>query len=512
MPIITTNNKSNRSSKAQYDTPANFRIWGAVIAVCLIAFAAIVMMASQISEHVPHSEDEAAYLFQAELFALNRLTTPTPTLADAFWSPFVLDYQGRRFGKYHIGWPLLLNLGIRINAPWLVNALLGSVTLGCIAWLCGCYYSNDAGARYLPLLTAGLGLVTPGFLFLSGSLLSHSASLFWVTLSLLALYYLVEGHRPTLFALLTGAFVGAAFITRPFAALSTGLAIGIFLLVLIARGKLNWTVLLWLVLGGLPVALLLPLFWWAVTGNPLFNAYTLVWPYDRVGFGPNIGAQGYTLHSAIFINTRLKLVTLATGLFGWPGWSNLLFMPVPFLFRRANRWDWLLLGALFFIIFVHIFYWAFGGADGGFPRYYYDALPAFLILTARGIQILGQRLGRWRPPLRGLPLVLVLGFTAYNFIWNLPPLLVEQKGKYDISPAQLEAVANANLSTPALILVQDVHGWNDFAAPFAANSPLLNGPVLYAIDWGDNFTRQLRAHYAGRECWQLRGADLRRCP
>jgi len=291
------------------------------------------MMASQISEHVPHSEDEAAYLFQAELFALNRLTTPTPTLADAFWSPFVLDYQGRRFGKYHIGWPLLLNLGIRINAPWLVNALLGSVTLGCIAWLCGCYYSNDAGARYLPLLTAGLGLVTPGFLFLSGSLLSHSASLFWVTLSLLALYYLVEGHRPTLFALLTGAFVGAAFITRPFAALSTGLAIGIFLLVLIARGKLNWTVLLWLVLGGLPVALLLPLFWWAVTGNPLFNAYTLVWPYDRVGFGPNIGAQGYTLHSAIFINTRLKLVTLATGLFGWPRLEQFTFyagsFPVP---------------------------------------------------------------------------------------------------------------------------------------------------------------------------------------
>ncbi|NJN97218.1 MAG: hypothetical protein HC875_25570 [Anaerolineales bacterium] len=205
--------------------------------------------------------------------------------------------------------------------------------------------------RVIGLWAAGLGLVTPGFLFLSSSLLSHTASLFWVTVGLVGLFHLTEkpgawgvprllhasrithqrrrppGGTPPIFAILTGAALGAAFITRPFAGVGIGLAMGIFLLVLIRRGEIKGSVLFWLAVGGLPAAALSPLYWWAVTGDPIFNAYLLVWPYDRVGFGPNIGPYGYTIADAIFINTRLKLTALGTGLFGWPGWTNLLFLP-----------------------------------------------------------------------------------------------------------------------------------------------------------------------------------------
>ena len=149
---------------------------------------------------------------------------------------------------------------------------------------------------------------------------------------------------------------------------------GFFLLILIVRGELKWSALFWISLGGLPVAVLLPLYWQAVAGDPTFNGYLLVWPYDRIGFGPNIGPYGYTLHNAVFINTRLKLTTLATGLFGWPGWSNLLFLPVPFLAGWAsrqdrpgrqdwtnyrdwpNRWDWLLLSIILGVVVIHNFY------------------------------------------------------------------------------------------------------------------------------------------------------------
>lgn len=484
-----------------------------IIIICAIAaFAAIAVISDRVFEHVPHSEDEVAYLFQAKVFAQNRLAVPTPPHKDAFWSPFVLDYRGWRFGKYPPGWPLLLSLGVRLNQPWLVNALLGTLTLALISGLGYLFYGDppEKSPCCLPPLAAGLGLLTPGFLLLSSSLLSHAASLFWSTLALLALFKIGNSSRS--YALLTGLCLGAAFVTRPFAGVGIGLALGIFLLTLLLRGQLQWTLLIWVAAGGLAVAALLPLYWWTITGNPAFNAYLLVWPYDRVGFGPEIGPLGYTLRDAIFINTQLKLVALGTGLFGWPGWTNLMFLPIPFVARQANRWDWLLLGTILSLIFVHIFYWAFGGVDGGFPRYYYDALPALLLLTARGIQIL---YGYLRPTKLGLRWLLVAGLVilvGYNLGWNLPPLLAAQKGKYGITPAPLQLVEQANLPQPALILAQNVDIWSDFAAPFAANSPTLDGPVVYAIDWGGELTRQVREQFSNRSCWQLRGDTLQPCP
>jgi len=495
---------------------------------CLAAFLAIAILADQIFEHVPHSEDEVAYIFQAKLFAQNRLTAPTPQYADAFWSPFVVDYQGQRFGKYPPGWPLLLSLGVRLGAPWLINALLGTATLALIAWLGVRFYGSPHNrgdlSGNIAILAAGLGLVAPGFLFLSSSLLSHSASLFWNSLALASLYFLTGQNRATkepgrAYAILTGAALGAAFVTRPFAALGIALPVGLFLGTLILRGRLKWTTLLWLALGGLPVAGLLPLYWWTITGQPTFNGYLLVWPYDRLGFGPDIGPQGYSLPDAIFINTRLKLTALATGLFGWPGWSSLLFLPIPFLTHRATRWDWLLLGTIGGMVAIHAFYWAFGGVDGGFPRYYYDALPALLLLTARGILITVDYLRRWQWPVFGrtipahrLLVGVIAGFILYNFGVNLPPLLAAQKGKYNITPTPLEVVRQANLREPALILVQNVASWSDFAAPFTANSPTLDGPVVYAIDWQPGLTGRVRQQFADRVCWELHEDTLQRCP
>ena len=483
----------------------------AISAICLLAFITIASLTDQIFEHVPHSEDEVAYVFQAKVLAQDRLAVATPSHPKAFWTPFVVDYHGLRFSKYAPGWPLLLSLGVRLRAPWLVNTLLGTVTLALIAWLGRSYYRPAVG-----LLAAGLGLVTPGFLFLSASLLSHPASLFWATLALLTFFYAVT-LRPGC-ALLTGLALGAAFVTRPFAGLGLAIPIGIFGLILAGRGEYPWKSMLWLLVGLIPAAALLPLYWWAITGNPTFNAYVLVWPYDRVGFGADIGPYGYGLNEALFINTRLKLTTLATGLFGWPGWTDLLFVPIPFLTRRANRWDWLLLGTILGTIFVHNFYWAFGGADGGFPRYYYEALPALLLLTARGIVISIEYLNRLTLFVTGgnfkfgwLAVGLVLLFVAYNLVWNLPPRLAAQKGKYNITPAPLQVVARANLTEPALVFVKNVESWSDFAAPFAANSPSLNGPVVFAIDWGTELNKKVRSQFSERTCYELDGNSLHKC-
>ncbi len=482
-----------------------------ILLISILAFLSITVTADQIFEHVPHSEDEAAYIFQAQVFAQNRLTVPTPPNEDAFWSPFVVDYQDQRFGKYPPGWPFLLSFGMRLGMPWLVNAGLAVLTLVMLAKIGQMIYGGLSG-----VWTAGLALVTPGFLVLSSSLLSHTASLFWVTLAFFALVHLSSLHpgqyyQFQIYSFLIGAGLGAAFVTRPFAAFGIALAIGPFLLFLLIQRAVPWWIIVWLLMGGGLVSALLPLYWWQISGDPGFNPYLLVWPYDRIGFGPDIGPEGYTLDIALRINTRLKLEALATGLFGWPGWLNLIFLPTPFLLHVANRWDWLWLGTIGGIIFVHIFYWAFGGVDGGFPRYYYDALPALLLLTVRGIQSLSQTLNRVYPRLAYIPLIAVGCLILYNLTWSTPALLSAQKGKYGITPAPLTAVKQANLTPPALILVQNVESWSDFAAPFAANSPTLNGPVVFAIDWNPTLTERVRQQFADYECWELQDENLELC-
>jgi 4-amino-4-deoxy-L-arabinose transferase-like glycosyltransferase len=479
-------------------------------ALGLVAFAAIALLTDAVFEHVPHSEDEVAYIFQANVFAQNRLWAPTPALDSAFWTPFVVDYQGRRFGKYPPGWPLLLSVGVRLSAPWLINAGLGLLTMALMARLGRCLHGPKVG-----LLAAGLGLVTPGFLFLSASLLSHAASLFWATLGLLLVQKLIRTRRPV-YGLGAGLALGAAFVTRPFGAVGVGLPVAVFLLMLVFRGDLPALMLLWPAAGSLAVAGLLPLYWWAVTGDPAFNAYLLVWSYDKVGFGPDIGPYGYSLYEALALNTRLKLETLAAGLFGWPGWSNILFLPLPFVTRRATRWDWLLLGIIGGTVAVHSFYWAFGGADGGFPRYYYDALPALLLLTARGWLIAAGFLAcfakkRAWPALGWLPAGLAIFLVGTMLLVSLPPLLAAQKGKYGITPAPLKTVAQANLPAPALVLVKNVKSWSNFAALFTANSPTLDSPIVYAIDWGPDYTRHVRTQFKERSCWELDGPRLAPC-
>ncbi|NJN98306.1 MAG: hypothetical protein HC875_31565, partial [Anaerolineales bacterium] len=56
--------------------PRSFSPVFVAILICLTAFAVIALLSDRVFEHLPHSEDEAAYLFQAKVFAQNHLTVP----------------------------------------------------------------------------------------------------------------------------------------------------------------------------------------------------------------------------------------------------------------------------------------------------------------------------------------------------------------------------------------------------------------------------------------------------
>ena len=58
-------------------------------------------------ERIPHSEDEFAYLWQAE----GQISQPSPEKPKTFLNPFVVDHDGQRSAKYPPGWPAALSIG-----------------------------------------------------------------------------------------------------------------------------------------------------------------------------------------------------------------------------------------------------------------------------------------------------------------------------------------------------------------------------------------------------------------
>ncbi len=498
-------------------------LWhAALLLICITAFFLAALLSLGIFERVPHVEDEAAYLFQAQVFAQGRVSVPTPPSPESYWSPFVLDYGGQRFSKYPPGYSLLLSLGVRAGKPWIVNALLGSLALWFMAQLGRAIYSPTTG-----LLAATLGLTCPVFLAMSASLLSHPTSLFFTTWFLWSFARLIQKPTgsPRRFAVVAGLALGYLAITRPYDAIGVSLPFALYGLARVLRGDRT---LLHYGMIAAAVALLfsltLPLYWYWLTGH-FANPYRFVWPYDRPGFGPGVGPEGYNLATGLSY-ARSNLRALSTGFLGWPGYLNVIFLWLPFVIRPRNRWNYLLLAVLISLVTLHVTYWYYGGRDAGFPRYYYAALPALLLLTARGIEATtvalrrlsasvhlpigkaasGMDLSLAKPPLYLALIALVL----YNGLVFLPVQLIAFQGKSGITAAPLRAVEEASI-TNAVVFVDDHEHWYNFAVFFAANSPTLDTDVVYAIYRNERQARAVKSLYPGRSCYVQGQSQLQPC-
>ena len=70
------------------------------LALSLIAIQVTFYVTEKYFEGIPHLEDEIAYVWQARAIADGYLTVASPPQAESFLVPFVVDHNGRRFGKY----------------------------------------------------------------------------------------------------------------------------------------------------------------------------------------------------------------------------------------------------------------------------------------------------------------------------------------------------------------------------------------------------------------------------
>jgi len=383
------------------------------------------LFSALVFERVPHVNDEVAYLFQARLFQSGRLYAPSPCAREFFDFPHIIN-NGKWYSIYPPGYPLLLVPGLLLRAPWLVNPVLAALTVFLLFLLGREIYGREVG-----LLAALLAAVSPWFLLMSSTLMSHSSSLFFNTLFLLLLFRFLRRPSPGL-GLAAGSSWGIAFLVRPLNALVFSL---VFLLFFAGRliksrdGRMRKNAL------ALPVPVLafiglLLLYNGLTTGSPTRMGYLERYgaSYSVIfGRAATMDSEFTPLSGAIQMTDNLR--ALNSDLFGWPVSSFLAMLPLLWLTRlkpEDRKKDLLLLCGIGGLVVAFSFFWGafvFIGA-----RMLYDALPLFLLLSARGMVEIPGLAGRLAP---GLPekaikkaAALVLSvLAAYAFVVYLPQRL-----------------------------------------------------------------------------------------
>jgi hypothetical protein len=253
------------------------------MAAAVWVFLASGFLALVVWENHPHIPDEVAYLYQAQYFSQGMLTgspTPVPRAFEAY----LIDCQDRCLSITNPGWPAMLALGHLIKAPWLINPVLAAVTVFLLFHFLRRLYDLPT-ARLATCLLA----ISPWYLFLAMSFMTHSATLFAALAAALFCLKMRE-KRSFVYGIMAGLCIGAVSLIRPLDGAVAGGLIGTS--VLFMRGY-RIAGLAAVTVGMALTGSLSLLYNQAVTGDPMASAqvnyFDQQWGKGRnaMGFGPN---------------------------------------------------------------------------------------------------------------------------------------------------------------------------------------------------------------------------------
>src|SRR5579859_274136 len=505
------------------------RLTAALSPVALVALIAsfiyVVWIALAQFHALPHIYDASAYLFSAKIYATGHLSVPIPAAVDRFPGPFMVQYDGRWFSQYPPGTSTMLAVGVALGVPWLVEPVLGTLALLGIGLTAARLYD-----RRIATVTVLLGALSPFYSYLAASYLSHAVALFFYAWGFWALVRFAQGGRGWNLPL-AATLLGMAALTRDLVGLLFALIVvpGVLLMF---RPRTRRDLHRWIAPGLSFVAVALVflclhlLYDLLLTGAPDVTPRALFSAADQWGFGQGIGFYGQHTLAGGFVTVDELLTALAIDLYGWLFYLTLCFLALPFLAWRARAADWLLLAGAMIMIGAFIGYFYHGIYLG--PRYVFDTLPFLLMLTARGIVVLGQvgnqvagaverrlaagrrqgqqsgpdsRLRTWRMSIATCTLVAGLIVCNLGYFTPRQAAIYHNLSGY---PAGI-ALDTSTLAHPpvhhAIVVTNDylLYGYT----LFALNDPRFRGDVLYAFAGSSRDYQELRTAYPGRSLYQI---------
>ncbi len=436
-------------------------------------------------EHIPHIQDSISQLFQARIFATGRIHLPSPPFPDFFDYTHIIN-NGRWYSQYPWLHSFILMLFVFLKIPWIVNPLLGALTVPLI-YLLGKELYDEPTAR----LATILAVISPFLFNMSAEYMNHASALFFATLFLLYYFRTLKGKKPLTSAIFAGLALGAVANIRPYTALALGLPFALYALVNLIRSPRRHLLPLLLMLLTVTISTSLVFVYnYLANGHPLLFGYVVKWgPGHEVGFGHSGWGPSHTPYAGI-LNTGNDLNLINKFLFEWPIPALLLIL-IPFArpnrlsgYRHRhyrNKNDWLLLLGFLSLTLAYFFYWFHNVCFG--PRFLYESAACLILLTARGIKGLPELLNttfRQRLPSGTLTPIFTRGtiFIALFLVTiSLPPLFKTYHTYGGVSTTVHKTVRRAGLKNA---LVFCAH----FGNGFSYNRLDLQGDVVYAKDYG----------------------------
>lgn len=338
---------------------------GAVLATTLSA-----LLAALVLRGMPAVVDEAAYLWQAQLFADGHLTGATPDPAAATLVQYVGDIDGRRVSVFFPGSALPLALGVLAGVPWLVNPLLAGLLVLASAWSARRLFDGRTAA-----LSAALLSFSPFLLFQGASYFGQ----IWTALLTLPAVTLAIAPKRRFEPALVGFLLAAALFSRPVSAVVAGIVV---LTVWAVRDRSS---LVRNVAFGSAAALpVTALFLWMnkhLTGSWLTTAHNFLLPHDQPVFGLNV-IRNLVLNAGGMAVDLTGLVVVGAVLVVVAAWR----LRSSFAVRAIAGY-----AALQAVSYA--FYYNHGISYG--PRFLLEIAPFLAMLAAVGVSMLFARRGAY---------------------------------------------------------------------------------------------------------------------
>jgi hypothetical protein len=286
------------------------------------------------------------------------------------------------------------------------------------------------------------------------------------------------------------------------------------------------------------VAGLFPAFNYRISGDPFINFYTLVWSYDRVGFGEGhgrysgeevlareqdgikINLRSHAGHNPErgWRNTKRDLRCFSRDLFGWtPRGDNpptqvpergndcvadktglsWILLPVGVVMMRQRKWTALLMLLAASLVAIHITYWI--GAGIYSARYYFEAVGALALVSGAGVGGLIRFLKPWEAHYV-VYAVFLLMLTASLVNYTPQRLAVlDNYGRIDSSLLPRIQAMRSDPDTPVLVIAYGPHHWRETAPLMAITDPYLTHDVILLRDPDRHYTDTFVQQYPERE-------------
>ncbi|HXO30373.1 MAG TPA: hypothetical protein VOA80_23695 [Thermoanaerobaculia bacterium] len=364
---------------------------GAAVLALLIAWSVLGL--------VPHVTDSISYLFQGRILAAGHLYEPPPRVPALFANENVILTATRWCSKYPPGWPLLLAIGWRLHAPWLMTPLLLALAVAGV-WLAGRRLYDPATG----LLAAAALACSPFALLMAADAMAHVPALCAAAWCLAMIAGVVEDrpHRPPpgdvapsppaaatddgaaggkirrrLIA--AGLLGGFALLIRPLTAVALlGPAVAWCAIELARRRRLS--ALGWMALGAAPCIAAMAAYDAAVFGGPLVTGYAV---YEPARYARAADAL-VPWSEALLHRLPWYLDLLNRSLWGLP-WGDLALLAPLLLARPRRAADAVLAASAGCLVLAYSFYF-YGDVLYSGPRMVFESLGPLSLLAARSLR------------------------------------------------------------------------------------------------------------------------------